>query len=135
LVSQIDVAPSLLDACGISAPASFQGHSFMPLVNRDVKGWPDEVFIQISESMTGRALRTPEWTYVVARTDGSSRPSSSDYEEYQLYNLYDDPHQLVNLAGRADTSEISRVLRARLLDRMLAAGEPTAQIKPKLLYP
>lgn len=135
LVSQIDVAPTLLDACRITPPASFQGRSVMPLLARQVEKWPNEVFIQISESMTGRVLRTPEWVYVVAQPDGKSQASSSQYEEYQLYNLYSDPHELVNLAGRHDTREISSVLRERLRGKMLEAGAAIAAIKPKPLYP
>jgi arylsulfatase A-like enzyme len=135
LMSQIDVAPTLLDACGIAPPASFQGRSAMPLLKRDTTNWPDEVFIQISESMTGRALRTLQWTYVVARPDGKSEGSSGVYEEYQLYNLQDDPHQLLNLAGRRETKEVSRTLSARLKQRMAEAGEDPAEITPKPLYP
>ena len=85
--------------------------------------------------MTGRVLRTPEWAYIVAQPDGQSRASSLHYEEYQLYNLLSDPHQLVNLAGRRETREISSVLRERLLRKMLEAGEEQAEIKPKPLYP
>lgn len=135
LVSQIDVAPTLLDACSVAAPSSFQGRSTMPVLKGELKGWRDDVFVQISESMTARALRTPEWTYVVAQPDGKSAPSSTDYEEYQLYNLYDDPFQLVNLAGRTETRDISNVLRERLLQRMLEAGEESAAIREKVLYP
>ena len=135
LVSQIDVAPTLLEACGITPPASFQGRSAMPLVRRQVNGWGNEVFVQISESMTGRELRTPEWAYVVAQPDGKSQASSLQYEEYQLYNLYSDPHQLVNLAGRVETREISNVLRERLRQKMVEAGEAMAEIKPRPLYP
>jgi arylsulfatase A-like enzyme len=107
----------------------------MPLVERRVEGWTNEVCVQISESMTGRALRTPEWTYVVAEADGKSHASSPQYEEYQLYNLYSDPHQLVNLAGRRETQEISSVLRERLRKKMLDAGEGNVEISPKPLYP
>ena len=114
LVSQIDVAPTLLDACGITPPSSFQGRSALPLLGPHSDKWQNEVFVQISESMTGRALRTPEWAYVVAQPDGKSRASSPEYEEYQLYNLFADPHELVNLAGRRETREISSVLRERL---------------------
>ena len=135
LVSQVDVAPTLLDACGVTAPSSFQGRSAMPLLRRETKAWQNEVFIQISESMTGRALRTAEWTYVVARPDGKSGSSSPEYEEYQLYNLYDDPYQLVNLAGRTETRGISRVLRERLRNRMLEAGEQSVEIRARPLYP
>lgn len=135
LVSQIDVAPTLLEACGIAPPVSFQGRSAMRLIARKVEGWPNEVLVQISESMTGRALRTTEWSYVVAQPNGKSQASSFHYEEYQLYNLYSDPHELVNLAGRRETREISSVLRERLQKRMLEAGEGNAEIMPKPLYP
>jgi arylsulfatase A-like enzyme len=135
LISQLDVAPTLLDACHIAPPATFQGRSAMPLLARQTDGWSNEVLVQISESMTGRALRTSEWTYVVAQADGTSHESSSHYEEYQLYNLYSDPHQLVNLAGRRETREISGVLRERLQKKMREAGEETAEIEGKALYP
>ena len=136
LVSHIDIAPTLLDAVGIAAPASMQGRSAMPLVKGAAeKGHGEEVYIQISESMSGRALRTPQWTYVVAASDGKSRESAPQYTEYQLYDLYADPHQLVNLAGRRETREVSAHLRERLRARMTEAGEQPAEILPATLYP
>jgi arylsulfatase A-like enzyme len=133
LISHIDIAPTLLDAVGIAAPPSMQGRSAMPLV-KGAEG-RDEVYIQVSESMTARALRTPQWTYVVAATDGKSRESASQYTEYQLYDLYADPHQLLNLAGRRETREVSAHLRDRLRARMAEAGEQPAEIVPASLYP
>ncbi len=136
LVSHIDIAPTLLAAAGVPIPSSMQGRSAMPLV--EGSGAPegfDEVFIQISESMTGRALRTPEWTYVVAVPDGQSREHAPAYVEYQLYDLRSDPHQLVNLAGRRETRDVSARLRQRLLARMSDVGEPAAAIAPAALYP
>ena len=95
----------------------------------------DEVFIQISESMTGRALRTPQWTYVVAVPDGKSRESAPQYVEYQLYDLMADPHQLVNLAGRRETQAVAGRLRERLRARITEAGEEPAEILSAPLYP
>lgn len=135
LTGQVDVAPTLLEACGVAPPAFFQGRSAMPLVRRRVDGWRNEVFIEISESMTGRALRTPEWTYVVAEPDGKSHAAASSYMEYQLYDLAADPHQLVNLAGRSETRQASSELRERLRARMVEAGESAAEIVPAALYP
>ena len=136
LVSHVDLAPTLLDAAGVPVPSSMVGRSAMPLVEGgDVSGHRDEVFIQISESMTGRALRTPEWTYVVAVPDRQSREQATEYVEYQLYDLRADPDQLVNLAGRAETHAVSAELRSRLLARMAEVGEPQATIKPAPLYP
>ena len=55
LVSQIDVAPTLLDACGIRARLIVSGPQ-CPAATRtgNPEKWPNEVFVQISESMTGR---------------------------------------------------------------------------------
>lgn len=52
-----------------------------------------------------------------------------------MYNLLSDPHQLVNLAGRRETREISTTLRERLARKMREAGEATPEITPKPLYP
>ena len=135
LVSQIDVAPTLLECAGIHIPNSMQGRSFLSLASGTAVDRPRDVFIQISESMTGRALRTPQWTYVVAEPDGKSQESTNSYVEYQLYDLFADPHQLVNLAGRRETKEVSERLRQRLVDRMKEAGEEEPHIEPAPLYP
>jgi arylsulfatase A-like enzyme len=136
LVSHLDLAPTLLDAAGVPVPGSMKGRSAMPLVEgaATAAGF-DDVLIQISESMTGRALRTPDWTYVVAVPDGLSRETAAEYVEYQLYDLRSDPHQLVNLAGRRETRSVSQRLSERLKARMIEAGDPPAKIVPAALYP
>jgi arylsulfatase A-like enzyme len=142
LLSQIDVGPTLLEAAGIGIPAAMQGRSAIGLVNKTKDGnernenlWRNEVFIQISESMTARALRTPQWTYVVAVPDGKSQSGSERYVEHQLYDLFADPHQLVNLCGRRETQEIAARLREKLRVRIREAGEQPAEIVPAALYP
>ena len=149
LTSQIDVSPTFLEAAGVAVPSSMQGKSVMPLLERKVEGWANEAYVQISESQIGRALRTPEWTYAVVAPPlrGVHAPASDVYEEYQMYNLAADPHQLLNLAGRQDNpdivhfagtrplKEVARHLRERLRTKMREAGEPEAQITERLLYP
>ncbi len=124
-MSQVDVTPTLLEACGAPIPASMQGRSLMPLVNGRRDGWRDEVYIHMSEFMTGRILRTPRWTYAVAapkRSDWHSAADADLYVEYMLYDNAADPWQHVNLAGRAETAAVSRELRERLLARIAEAG-------------
>lgn len=151
LVSMVDVTPTLLDAVGVPIPDSVHGHSFFPLINQSEarEKWRNEVFVQISESMVARALRTDQWTYCAADPNGNGGrdPSSTHYQEYQMYNLAADPHQLINLAGRKDPpqlvhfdgdrslSEVAAHLRERLLARMVEAGEPQAEIEKRNLYP
>lgn len=137
LAGIVDIAPTLLEAAGLPVPDSWIGRSLLPLVSSAEarKAWVNEQYIQISESMTGRALRTPDWTYCVADLSGSTRElAAASYHEYQMYDQRNDPAELVNLAGRADYRKQADALRERLLVRMKEAGEP-AEIVPARLYP
>ncbi|MGB9289807.1 MAG: sulfatase-like hydrolase/transferase, partial [Terracidiphilus sp.] len=138
MVGMIDMAPTLLEAAGVTVPTSMKGRSFLPLL-RDAKAradWPNRQFIQISESMTGRAIRTKDWTYCIADPSGATKePASADYHEYQLYDQRNDPHELVNLAGRMEYREIADGLREQLKELMAQAGETEPEIVPAKLYP
>ncbi len=138
IVGIVDIAPTLLDAAGVVIPDSMQGRSFFPLVHDATAraAWPNKQLIQISESMTGRAIRTKDWTYCVADPTGmTNEPASTNYHEYQLYDQRNDPHELVNLAGRKEFREKSNELREELKKLMVAAGEAEPDIAPAKLYP
>lgn len=133
LVSQVDLAPSLLAGVGISAPSSMQGQNFLPLLDRKTQGWRNEVFFEMSEFMTARGLRTPQYTYAVAAPRPPAWkpvPRSDNYVEYMLYDLYADPYQHVNLAGCAPYAKISADLRARISARISEASNLHPEIKP-----
>ncbi|MGH8878263.1 MAG: sulfatase-like hydrolase/transferase, partial [Stackebrandtia sp.] len=129
-VSTLDLPPTLLDAAGIVVPEAMQGTSFLPLVRDPGAEFPDEAFIQVSESQCGRAIRTARWLYVVADPVANAwdTPESDRYIETELYDLDHDPHQLNNLAGYPSHRGIAEELRRRLLARMARAGEPPAVI-------
>jgi len=138
LVGIIDLAPTLLEAAGVSVPASWKGHSFLPLVNNSEARahWPNQQLIQISESMTARAIRTPQWTYCVADPSGSTaQPAAISYHEYQMYDQRSDPNELVNLAGRQEYRAKADELRDQLKKLLADAGEPIPEIVPAKLYP
>lgn len=139
IVNMIDLTPTLLAAVGAPIPASMKGKNLLPLLtSREAQdAWDNTAYIQISESMVGRAIRTKEWCYCVAdrAKRGTETPSSTHYEEYQMYSLADDPFQQVNLAGRQEYREQAAKLRALLLKRMAEADEEVADITPAHLYP
>ncbi|MHB8337419.1 MAG: sulfatase-like hydrolase/transferase [Ignavibacteriaceae bacterium] len=155
LVNMVDLAPSILDSVGLAVPSTMQGQSFIPLMHdADARAsWRNESFIQISESETARALRTPEWTYVALSPDSNPAEDSGSlhYRDYQLYNNRADPAQLVNLAGRSDVimpstkiihyigersmEKITEELRNRLIERMVEAGEERPKIDYWPYYP
>jgi arylsulfatase A-like enzyme len=125
LVSLIDLPPTLLDAAGIEVPAEMQGRSILPLVRGDTADWPDDVFIQISESQVGRAVRTHRWKYSVSapEANGWLDANSDTYTEEFLYDLEADPYELNNLIGWDSHGEVAAVMRKRLLHHMAAACE------------
>ena len=110
----------------------------MPLLSQPEarKSWPNKELIQISESMTARALRTKEWTYCVIDAQGRRSEKFSDrYVEYQMYNQASDPFEQVNLAGRKEFRTTADKLREELKSMMAEAGEPAAEIEAVKHYP
>ena len=101
----------------------------MKLVRGGDADWPEEAFVQISESVLGRAVRTRRWKYAAEADDAKPSDRFADrYTESHLYDLLADPHELVNLAGLASHASVRANLKARLLQRMEQAGEPPAVI-------
>lgn len=140
-VSTIDLPPTLLDAAGIEVPEQMQGHSLLPLLRSDERGEadqseaarPEDVFIQVSESEVGRAIRTSRWKYYVTAPDADpwQSPSSSRYVEAELYDLRHDPYELDNLIDQPSHRELAGGLRERLRQRMVDAGEERPVIEAR----
>lgn len=132
LVSLIDLPPTLLDAAGLPVPPAMQGRSLLPLLRGQASDWPSEVFVQISESEVGRAVRTHRWKYSIYAPDRDGwRDSGSDhYTEEHLYDLQADPYELTDLIGTASLADVAAVMRERLCRRMAEAGEAVPTITP-----
>ena len=132
MISLLDVPPTLLDVAGLKVPRTMQGRSILPLLRRQYDNWPEEVFVQISESQVGRAVRTRHWKYGVVATgqNGWKESASDTYQETYLYDLLTDPHELDNLAGLTSHAAVAQRMRQRLLARMTQAGEKPPRIEP-----
>ncbi len=130
LVSLVDLPPTLLDAAGIPVPPEMEGRSVLRKVRDRSSDWPQEVLVQISESQTGRCVRTARWKYSVRcpeqdTTTGEpvSREGAVVYADDCLYDLDADPWELNNLIGMAPYASVVSDLRRRLAARMTAIGE------------
>ncbi len=132
MISLIDLPPTLLDAAGIDVPDEMQGRSILPVVRGGADDWPEEAFIQISETQVGRAVRTHRWKYGVDAPDKSGRDDvgSESYVEQYLYDLQVDPYELTNLVGAESHEDVRVVMRDRLVRRMVQAGELAPEIVP-----
>lgn len=131
-VSLIDLPPTLLALAGLGAPSSMRGKSMQQLAQGNVTDWPDEVFFQISESHTGRGVRTREWKYAVVAPyeNGVDHAGSDVYHEAFLYNLAADPYERNNRVADPTLAGVRATLAATLKRRMLQAGESAPTILP-----
>lgn len=129
-VSVLDLPPTLLAAAGLPVPEAMDGRSFLPLLADARAEWPEEVYVQVSESEVGRVLRTDRWKYYVVdpSADAWDDAYGRSYVETALYDLANDPYELVNLAGSPAHRSVASTLRKVLLRRMAEAGEPSATI-------
>jgi uncharacterized sulfatase len=128
IVSLIDAPATMLHAAGIPVPETYHGHALQPLVTGEAEDRPKEAFAQISESQTGRCIRTEKWTYSVSVPERAAR-SDVYYEEY-LYDNEDDPHQRNNLVTDPALADIRASLAETLKRRMVEAGEAESEIRP-----
>jgi uncharacterized sulfatase len=130
LVSLIDVAPTIMTAAGLT-PATMRGRPLQQLADGAAADWPKEIFLQISESHCGRAIRTSRWKYSVRAPGKTGADRDSDvYVEDFLYDLAADPHERNNLVADPELAPVRAELAETLKARMIAAGETEPAILP-----
>lgn len=122
LASLIDLPPTLLSLAGIDVPENYQG-TVLPVNKEAIER--DCVFIQISESHTGRAVRTKSWKYS-ARAVVGGKSGAVHYVDDYLYDLENDCCEKTNLVKSIKHREKLKEMRALLSAEMVKAGE----IKP-----
>lgn len=117
LVTHLDLLPTLVTAAGGDDP----GLDGRPLQS-DVAA-PADVFVQISESQIGRALRTPTHTFAAKAPTrnplaGHLHPAADRYVGSHLYDNTVDPHQRRNLIDDPTSAAVRRDLAERLAERI-----------------
>jgi arylsulfatase A-like enzyme len=106
----IDLAPTLLEAAGLTPPVSMNGRSLYALPRGESTAWRQEWFYEHRFTANGwipqtEGVRTANWKYT-RYPDTASR-----FEE--LFHLTQDPTEQMNLAGSSAAREQLDRLRAR----------------------
>ena len=130
LVSLLDLSATILDAADVTIPQSFRGFSLAEDSKRD------NVYIEISESQCGRAIRTEKYTYSVSAltpVSGMTRKSVKYYFEDYLYDNEKDPYQRNNLVKNIKYKGIRESLRKQLAEELGKAGEKNFRILPAII--
>jgi arylsulfatase A-like enzyme len=111
MVLNIDVAPTLLELAGVPVPSWMHGRSWLPLVEGRETSWRDSFLYEYYEYPAvhcvrkNRGVRTDRWKLI----HFWEQP-----EEWELYDLQNDPDETQNLAPRPEQAGRIKELRAKL---------------------
>jgi len=98
LVQHVDLAPTILGACGVEAPAAMEGASLLGLITGDSSApLYDRLVAQECSWQAKWALRTDEYKFILSRDQGRDLHGMPARE---LYHLPTDPGELQNVAHR-----------------------------------
>lgn len=130
LVSLIDMPPTMLSMAGINIPDYYKG---VDLTDNSLERRKC-VFMQISESQCGRAVRTDRFKYSVRdiKPSGYLHMNSRVYFEDYLYDLKKDPNEKINLIKNPKYAHVRQELKYLLIEEMQKAGEEIPVIFPAL---
>lgn len=133
LTSLIDLPPTLLSMAGIPVPQSYMGMDLTKQINHPEEK-RDCVFMQISESQCGRAIRTERFKYAIRGLSptGYMHETEKPYFEDYLYDLKKDPVEKYNLIKDPKYRKVRQELKYMLIKQMTNAGEEHPVILPAL---
>jgi arylsulfatase A-like enzyme len=136
IVSNVDIAATLLEAAGVDVPARMQGRSFWPEItggSSDVapedEGFYYRYWMHDDRSHHVGAhygYRTRRHTLIYFYNDGLGVPGCSEARyaaEWELYDLDTDAEQLVNVADDPAYAEVREQLEARMWLAQKAVGD------------
>ncbi|MBD3193710.1 MAG: sulfatase-like hydrolase/transferase [Candidatus Lokiarchaeota archaeon] len=105
-VSNIDIAPTILDIAGCSFSNKIDGRSLLPLLKGKTIDWREDIMVEMhghKHLHLGRALISDKYKFIY---------NERDLDE--LYDLEEDPYELNNLINDPQYSKIIDDLEKRL---------------------
>ncbi|QHI69794.1 sulfatase-like hydrolase/transferase [Tichowtungia aerotolerans] len=116
LVSAIDVAPTVLDLCGVKAAESMDGKSLIPLLkNKGVDPAPRDNIFCAFDADTDRVILRGN---ACVRTKEHKLIWFSDIDHYELYDVHKDPDEMNNLIAQPEYAPVFKEMKARLKQKL-----------------
>ena len=110
LVQNLDFAQTFLEIAGVEAPAEMQGESIVGLMRgEEPEGWRESIYYEYFEV----GIHAVEPHYGV-RTDRYKLMHFHRVDEWELYDLPNDPDEVHNLYGLPEVEELTAELKAEL---------------------
>ncbi len=112
MVSNLDFAETFLDIAGVEIPADMQGASLVPMFKQQpVDQWRDAFYYHYYEGPP--AVHTVAAHYGVA-TDRYKLIHYYDLDQWELFDLQDDPHEVMSVYSDPNYAEVRAELETKL---------------------
>lgn len=118
MVQNIDYAPTFLELAGVKVPKDMDGVSLVPLLRGEhPKNWRKAVYYHYFEYPAEHSVkrhygvRTERYKLIHFYPDGANQ----QIDQWELYDLQEDPAELHNLYGQPGTEDIEKDLRKELV--------------------
>ncbi|MBI5706125.1 MAG: sulfatase [Armatimonadetes bacterium] len=127
LTSNVDLAPTLLDLAGVAVPKTMQGTSLKAMLNgRGARSKDSAVYGHFYESDDGDH-KAPK--YVAVTTARHKLIYYYEQEEWELFDLSQDPNETRNLWLEGASGTVKAEMRRKLLSRMRELEEEEGLIQ------
>jgi choline-sulfatase len=138
LVEFVDIAPTILDLCGVKKPDRFQGQSLVPLLEGKTDKHREHVMIEYGHNDEA-CIRTDKWKLVYergqdTRDDGYDPAGDPPGPKLRLFDLASDPDEMTNVAQRPENRAVVSDLTDKLVKHLVATTRRPERI-PKSFDP
>ena len=113
MIQNIDIAPTVLELAGLTAPEAMDGQSFIPLLMKKETKWRDAVFYEyywewnFPQTPTVHGIRTDRYKYIHYH---------GIWDRDELYDLQNDPDEMTNLINNPEHQDLIQKLKMRVFD-------------------
>jgi arylsulfatase A-like enzyme len=111
MVLNVDFAPTLLDAAGLKVPADMQGRSFLPLLEGETpKDWRTSMYYRYYHYPMHHRVQP----HYGVRTERYKLVYFNKIDQWELFDLRKDPHELKNVAADPEYAGTLKALKAEM---------------------
>ena len=115
LVSNLDFAETFLDVAGVEIPGDMQGRSLVPLLRgEDPADWRDALYYQYFEFNPDRRTVHAVRRHNGVRTDRYKLIHYYNIDQWELFDLEEDPKEMTSVAEDPAYAEILAGLKTKL---------------------
>lgn len=128
MVQNVDIGPTVMDACGLEKAPQMRGDSFLPMLegNPAPSDWRKRIYYEyyweydFPQTPTTFGVRTDKYKYIHYH---------GVWDTNELYDLSADPSETHNLIGNPDYQEIAEQLDRDLFDWLEETGGMAIPLK------